>query len=806
MNEQSLKTELQQVLDNDLVLRKEFNELKRSLSDYRNQLIMRDEDCKRLQVTIDVLNTKLLVLERDNTNYKSELIAFKELRGTIKEQLDDKQSEIDNRLNEIHDLKNDLNNLAVDYELKIENIKNEAALELENVTAEFSSQISELKSNAFYTHSGIKDEYENRLSELTMQWADSEQGILFKHEEQISTLEDAHHLQIQLLTNNYEKQLLNLGNSSQNDVIALKSSHESEIESLVDGFNSTLENLELAYKSENERLKHQLEQQKDALTAEFDQQIENLKNEQALNESILISGYEQQIDTLKTLSISGNEHMSLDFQTQISNLRLDHQQVLQQKDTKFLDQIETLTQKYDQRLSNTIIHATTQNSKLAEVLENTQVETDRYQQKMRTLSIFLDSQNFEIENLVLQVSVLQKLLSAEAKRFEQLNNEFENHKQNASLSTNAQVEALNGEIEHIRSAHNENVNLLNLRIEDLELEVETLTEVFESTTNALSATENLLDGKIEELAVATQVSETLNLQYTTLQTLLSTKDNEFEAEKISLQNSFKSELENKELEFQKLLAENSNLINEIDLAQDNIEAKEAEISILNVEFNDLKSQSIGKSEYFKETLSTKNFEITNLEANNAALTEEISQLKLEIRNIKEQHAVDSLSSDAINQLKATVSILSDEKNKALNEIDQTQTVIGELNAGLEVLNEKLRAYEVEIASLKLTGNSEAQDAFIDRLFKQIDALNDQRLALLDEKEQMAGQLLKMNAVIGHISQQVDSEQIDVTSLNNHRKNVILAKNSSESDDGFHMKEQINDLVREIDKCIALLST
>ena len=68
MNVESLKTELQQVLDNDVALRKEFNELKRSLSDYRNQLIMRDEDCKRLQVTIDILNTKLVVMERDNVD------------------------------------------------------------------------------------------------------------------------------------------------------------------------------------------------------------------------------------------------------------------------------------------------------------------------------------------------------------------------------------------------------------------------------------------------------------------------------------------------------------------------------------------------------------------------------------------------------------------------------------------------------------------------------------------------------------------------------------------------------------------
>jgi hypothetical protein len=97
MNVESLKSELQQVLDNDVELRKEFNALKRSLSDYRNQLIMRDEDCKRLQVTIDVLNTKLMVLERDNTNYKEELTSFKELRGSIKEQLQAKQDEIDAR-------------------------------------------------------------------------------------------------------------------------------------------------------------------------------------------------------------------------------------------------------------------------------------------------------------------------------------------------------------------------------------------------------------------------------------------------------------------------------------------------------------------------------------------------------------------------------------------------------------------------------------------------------------------------------------------------------------------------------------
>src|SRR4051812_2930051 len=160
MNAESLKSELQQVLDNDVVLRKEFNELKRSLSDYRNQLIMRDEDCKRLQVTIDVLNTKLVVMERDNNSYKSELSSFKELRGSINEQLHSKQEEIENRLIEIQGLKEELTAMAEGYERQIQELKVEAASEVERVRQELSSQIHDLKTNSHYKENGLKEEFE----------------------------------------------------------------------------------------------------------------------------------------------------------------------------------------------------------------------------------------------------------------------------------------------------------------------------------------------------------------------------------------------------------------------------------------------------------------------------------------------------------------------------------------------------------------------------------------------------------------------------------------------------------------------
>lgn len=126
MNAENIKTELQQVLDSDLALRKEYNEIKRSLCDYRNQLIERDEDCKRLQVSIDVLNTKLEVMERDNINYKNEVSSFKELRNTFHDQLQDKQNEISRLLSQIDELNAQLSTIASEYELKIADVNSEA--------------------------------------------------------------------------------------------------------------------------------------------------------------------------------------------------------------------------------------------------------------------------------------------------------------------------------------------------------------------------------------------------------------------------------------------------------------------------------------------------------------------------------------------------------------------------------------------------------------------------------------------------------------------------------------------------------
>ena len=241
------------------------------------------------------------------------------------------------------------------------------------------------------------------------------------------------------------------------------------------------------------------------------------------------------------------------------------------------------------------------------------------------------------------------------------------------------------------------------------------------------------------------------------------------------------------------------------MAQDKVQTQEAEIELLKTEINSLSSQTLARIEELKETLSDKNFEITNLQGNNSALNFEVEHLKSEITELQNQLQFNSQTNEQFINLQHNLDSLTHEKHILLSEINMLHATIGDLNNSLSDLNSKISTYESEIITLKSTTKIEEQDAFIDRLFLQIDELSHQRLALLNEKEQMTNQLLKMNDVVGELSQQIESQNINVLDLNNHRKNIILANNSGEKTQNSQMKLQINDLVREIDKCIALLS-
>jgi chromosome segregation ATPase len=577
----------------------------------------------------------------------------------------------------------------------------------------------------------------------------------------------------------------------------LKLNHQTATMQMEEAHAEKIESLETGYKTEISRLKQALEEQRNTLTTNFNSRIETLSAEYVAREANLVAGYQEQIEGLKNSAGSQSEELSATFQAQVNELKASHESLIHETVTANESRIAALIAEYEEKLSNTLIHSNQQNSKLNEELTRAQASNENSGTVINSLTEEVEARRTDVDTLKVKVEELEMQLRNEAERYLALSGEYAAFKESALPINDEKINELNAQIATLNLTHSDYAAELTSQIDHLNEEIKNMSVVFESTTNSLSETELALELKIQELGNA-------SLQIDSLLAEKEEREAELENSAAEIEEKYASLLNEKETEFQKLLAENATIIDEIDIAQDKVEAQEAEIQILKAELDEMTSQNSGKSELFKETLSAKNFEITNLEANNAAYCEEISQLKKEVTKLEEELNTVNAGLENMTALQNNFEKVNGEKNELLAQIGALSVTIQTLNENTALLTGKLSAYEEEIEALAGKARTEEQDAFIDKLFKQIDALNDEKLALLDEKEQMAAQLLKMNEVLTSFSQQVDTEQIDVSGLNNHRKNIILATNSEGSQDSL-TKKQINDLVREIDKCIALLS-
>jgi chromosome segregation ATPase len=796
MNPDGFKSELQQVLDNDLSLRKEFNELKRSLSDYRNQLIMRDEDCKRLQVTIDVLNTKLTVMERDNNSYKAELTSFRELREGIDAQLQEKQKELDERISEIQQLREEITSLSAAYDQASESIRVTHEAEVRRLTVNHENEISELRTNTQYREAGIRDEYENRLSSMSSDWSEKEQMLHLRHEEVINTLEKSHEMAISIMQEQHAIEVLTISG----ELNAVKNSREEAIRELENRFEAELKSARESHIEEISALKLQAELQRDTLTSQFEANIGALSADFDAREAAIRNAYDGQISVLNDQLASQAAHMGANFESRVNAMSASHDEILSKTTTEYESRIAELINDYEAKLSNTLIHSTSQNSRLNEELERSRTDGERGSELINDLRAQLEAKEADMASGAVRIGELEAMLRNEADRLLSLETEFNAFREHAALSTDEKVTELNSQIVTLNQNHSEYVAELCTRIDDLNNEVRNLGILFETTSNQLSEAENNAERLQAELRMAAEENGNLKLQ-------LETGLTETERFRNELRAGADEAIKATELEYNKLLAENTNLIIEIDRAQDKIEAQDAELDLLRTELQELKMVSAGKTQDFKEILSTKNFELTSLEANNAALKTELELQKEASARLQENLSSAEAELAAMAALREVNTQLLAERNTLESELTELQSAVIILNQTIQSLNNQLNEKEAALEALRRSSESNvnALAGNLEDHLHRIQVLNDEKLSLLDEKEQMATQLLKMNEVIGNLSQHVESERIDVTSLNNHRKNVILAGNSSENADNSEMKKQINELVREIDKCIALLS-
>lgn len=770
MNAENIKSELQQVLDSDLALRKEYNEIKRSLSDYRNQLIQRDEDCKRLQVSIDVLNTKLVVMERDNTNYKSEVNSFKDMRNSIREQLQEKQDEITGLLTKIEELNGQLLTISSEYESKITELQASSQEEISNLKSSFETQITELKSNTSYQQSGIRSELETKINELTTTYNTTYQETVSSYESQIEQLKS-----------NFNSQLESLKQESESRVALLSGSS-----------TETISNLTAEYELKISGLTFQWNTEKTEITSSYENQISSLTGAFANEKTELVASYETKINDLNT-ELSSKQ---AEFETTLNSTIESLTQSYTQKETELKafyetelltatnasgSLLDTLKAEYEEKLAGALLQSHSQSSQLSDEMNRVVVENEHFKEKIREMVYHIDAQNTQFDVLTKDIEIKAEEINKQIDSYNSLSNEFESFKANQLSNIDEQVNSLNATISQ-----------LQLMMTEKDVTISELTTTLNEKTSQIT---NLTDSYNELLG-----------QFKTLTTAFNLEQENFESFKSNIEGTHQLQLQNKEVEFSKLLAENTSLITEIDATADKLEATEAELSLVKTELSELKTVAEGKASDLKETLNTKNYEITTLSANNIALQTELDLLKAELEGVRGELKSAVEANQNSSTLQDEFNALVSAKTELENQVASFQSNILLLNAQVSELNVTISGYQTEITSLKSATKADEQDAFIDRLFKQIDILSDERLSLLNDKEEMATQLLKMNETVATISQHVDSHNIDITELDNHRKNVILAGSSNNvSSEKTVMKKQINELVREIDKCIALLS-
>ena len=280
MESYQLKSELQDMLDSDIQLRKEYSELKRSLSDYRNQLISRDEDCKRLQVTIDILNTKLVVMERDNTSYKSEITAFNELREGINAQLESKQSELDAMQSKLSVIQQQFENERNILAIELQEFKARSEQDRSNLEDSWQLRFNQLSTQAKIELDAVKSEFvqnfENRefelnrqLQELKNQLENQKQEADQFYNEQIGIQSEDAAIKWSSLIEQHEQALLNLKSD-------LTNNFEQERNALVRQYEDQLAQTVIQANAQNDKWSqvfHQNEQVNQSLLLKMNQML-----------------------------------------------------------------------------------------------------------------------------------------------------------------------------------------------------------------------------------------------------------------------------------------------------------------------------------------------------------------------------------------------------------------------------------------------------------------------------------------------------------------------------------------------------
>jgi hypothetical protein len=224
--------------------------------------------------------------------------------------------------------------------------------------------------------------------------------------------------------------------------------------------------------------------------------------------------------------------------------------------------------------------------------------------------------------------------------------------------------------------------------------------------------------------------------------------------------------------------------------------------------NELLKNDIGllKSS-FEEFSAIKHSEIEAYLVEKKELCSEIEMLKTELNvfTSKEENTDSDLEKE-IETLNLEIENLNHSLWQVLAETKERTASLEFEKSNLMLQVEELNKLFLEKGEPKNQVSEQENEEFIGKLFKQIDLLNDEKLQLSNQKEEVEEQVGILQQKLADLSQVIESQTGEIKSLEDRNKQVKLAQALVvSSKDKTATKLKINELVREIDKCIALLS-
>lgn len=415
-----------------------------------------------------------------------------------------------------------------------------------------------------------------------------------------------------------------------------------------------------------------------------------------------------------------------------------------------------------------------------------------------------DSAN-KISAISSELDALRSEKEESAAKFSAISTELETLKTEKEVSA-ATFSAISAELETLKAEKEDSIS----RLSAISSELETLRSENEESLTKFSGVNSELETLRSEKEFLSNTNEGLVLEITSLKEATSSQIT-------ALTDSFTQELNSMRSEKEALSISNNELLSEINTLKETASKQNTEASeVLMQELSALKAE--------KETLTTVN----------AGLSAEITSLKENATQAVSAPVVESLTEEQIAEVKAEKEHLTaeleaikhelnivtqnrEEKILSLqNEIGTLQNQLVSLSNSLNLETEEKNQLGTQIEQLtslvtekeqQLAGMSKNTDEeFVDKLMQQINFLNDQKNSFETLYHDSVAELNLTKANLASITQLVDGQKDSISDLEETNKHVKLAQTLVlQAKDKTEAKQAINELVREIDRCIALLS-